>query len=254
MATWSDLENELDRWRTAQLVPTLWWRDDDAHAATPELEHLLELAEGHHVPVHLAVIPDLIQADLADRLTGCRFVHLLQHGFAHINHEPIGLGASEFGNHRDIEMQLRDLRNGWQCLVKAQLPNLLPGVAPPWNRMSDATLAELPGLGYRFISAFEGPTSNLPVDGLIRVNAHVDPIRWRHERRFRGTEATLELLTNHLEHRRKGRVDLAEPTGILTHHLETGADIWEFMDRLFDRLSRQGIAKWISLAALVEPG
>jgi hypothetical protein len=137
------------------------------------------------------------------------------------------------------------------CLVRAQLPNLLPGVAPPWNRMSDATLAELPGLGYRFISAFEGPTSNLPIDGLLRVNAHVDPIRWRHGKMFRGTETTLELITNHLALRREGSVDFAEPTGILTHHLETGADIWNFMDQLFDRLSFQGIAKWISLASLL---
>ena len=141
------------------------------------------------------------------------------------------------GDHRDMEMQLRDLREGWQCLVKAQLANLLPGVAPPWNRMSDATLAELPGLGYRFISAFDGPTSNLPIKGLIRVNAHVDPIRWRHGRKFRGTDATLELFTKHLAQRREGRVDFAEPTGFLTHHLETGADIWEFMDQLFDRLA-----------------
>lgn len=113
MATWSDLEDELDRWRAAQLVPTLWWRDDDAHAATRELEPLLELSESHRVPVHLAVIPDLTHADLAERLISCRFAYLLQHGFAHTNHEPSGLGASEFGDHRDIEMQRRDLRKGW---------------------------------------------------------------------------------------------------------------------------------------------
>jgi len=252
MATWADLENELELWRAAQITPTLWWRDDDACAATPHLEPLLEISEKHLIPVHLAVVPDKITASFGERLIGCSDVHLLQHGFTHINHEHAGFGASEFGDSRDVETQIRDLRQGWQQLVSAKLPNLLPGVVPPWNRMSDATLARLPALGYRLISAYEGYTSSIPIGGLIRVNAHVDPIRWKHERRFRGTEAMLDLFTSHLVARREGRISFAEPTGFLTHHLETGSDIWDFTDQLFDRLAHQGVAQWIRLSSLLE--
>ena len=254
MATWSDLNGELDRWRATRFFPTLWWRDDDAQTATQDLEPLLELSTKFSVPVHLAVIPDLLRDSLCARLEGCDTVSCLQHGFAHVNHEPAEAGASEFGDHRDIALQRRDLRAGWLSLVRAQLPNLLPGVVPPWNRMSDPTLLELPGLGYRFISAFEGPTASLPIAGLSRFNAHVDPMRWRHGGRFRGTEATLEFLTGHLAARRTGQADLREPTGLLTHHLLAGSDLWDFVSELLERLEHQGVARWVNLASLLKTG
>lgn len=251
MATWSDLDEELGRWRAAGRKPTLWWRDDDAHAATPSLDRLLELSDTHHVPVHLAVIPDLVRDDLSERLEDSSHVHLLQHGFAHLNHEPAGPGASEFGENRDMEQQRRDLRAGWQRLVSGRLRNLVPGFVPPWNRVSDATLTELPGLGYRIVSAFPGSTSAMAVDGLIRADAHVDPIRWKHGRQFRGTEATLELFLRHLSGRRNGRINFAQPTGFLTHHLQTDDEIWNFADHFFERLAHHGIARWICLSSLI---
>ncbi len=56
-ADWADLVAELDRWGEAGRIATLWWRDDDAVAATPELATLLRIAGG--TPVALAVIPAL---------------------------------------------------------------------------------------------------------------------------------------------------------------------------------------------------
>lgn len=254
MATWSDLQDELDRWHGAGITPTLWWRDDDARAVTAPLEQLLQIAGPHHVPVHLAVIPGRLQPDLADRLGECPDVYVMQHGFAHVNHEPPGHGASEFGQRRDMAQQCDDLRAGWRILEAMHLPNLLPGVVPPWNRMSQVTLRALPALGYRFFSAFEGPTSVCPVPGLLRFNAHVDPVRWREGQRFRGTEATLERLLRHLTDRREGRFPLAEPTGLLTHHLTAEPAIWSFVEELLDRSLHRGRADWISLATMLDGG
>ena len=39
--SWDRLEREIDAWAAAGREATLWWRDDDAVAATAELERLL---------------------------------------------------------------------------------------------------------------------------------------------------------------------------------------------------------------------
>ena len=67
MASWGDLEGELDRWTEAGLLATLWWCDDDAAALNPEIERLLGLSETYRVPLHLATIPrDLFDASRVD--------------------------------------------------------------------------------------------------------------------------------------------------------------------------------------------
>lgn len=253
MSTWSDLEEELERWRALEITPKFWWRDDDAHAATSQLEPLLALSEKYSVPVHLAVIPAKLQPDLADRLKHCKDVLTMQHGFAHINHAPKGNGASEFGDQRPSKAQAQDLTDGWQILEQAQLPNLVPAFVPPWNRMAKATLAQLHGLGYRVVSAYEGHTPDVPMPGIIRANGHIDPIRWKKGRQFRGASGMLDLITSHLVARREGKRDMAEPIGFLTHHLETGKDIWAFTDELFLRLARQKGSRWIHLPSLIAP-
>ncbi len=252
MTCWSDLEAELDLWSHAGATATMWWRDDDTQAPTAELEPLLRLSDKYGVPVHLAVIPAQIDPGLRSRLMACRDVHVLQHGFAHINHEPEGARASEIGEHRHLDAQLDDLREGWKRLMAADLLNLVPGLVPPWNRISDAALRALPGLGYRLFSS-EGPTTpDLDIPDLTRIDGHVDPIRWKHGRRFRGPDTMRELFVEHLAARRTGRAIRDEPTGLLTHHLQTGADAWAFIDELFDRLSRNSAVKWVRMADLIE--
>jgi hypothetical protein len=56
-AGWPDVVDELDRWRDAERVATLWWRDDDAVAPSARLDRLVTIAG--KVPVALAVIPAL---------------------------------------------------------------------------------------------------------------------------------------------------------------------------------------------------
>jgi hypothetical protein len=74
-ANWADLAAELDRWEKAGRVADLWWRDDDAVAATPQLDALLHLAG--EVPVALAVIPALARPELAEAVRGRPGVALL---------------------------------------------------------------------------------------------------------------------------------------------------------------------------------
>src|SRR5579863_1521918 len=82
-AGWPDLVDEFDRWGEAGRVATLWWRDDDAAAATPQLDDLLHLAGA--VPVALAVIPALARPELVTALPSTPQVSVLQHGWRHAN-------------------------------------------------------------------------------------------------------------------------------------------------------------------------
>ncbi len=250
MTGWSRLEKELDRWDAAGEVPTFWWRDDDAEAPTPALDRLVALADRYSVPLHLAVVPANVGTDLSDRLAELTDVFTMQHGFAHVNHEPGGAGASEIGDHRDILLQLGDLREGWQRLNWVRLPNLLSALAPPWNRISDKTVPHLASLGFRLLSTSHPRTSQFPADGLLQVNIHFDPIRWKGGARFRGLDPILDGLCGHLADRRRCIVDRDEPTGMLTHHLQTDEEVWGFVEDLLERLSRRQ-ARWVRLRDLM---
>lgn len=247
MATWADLDAELQLWKDAGTAPTFWWRDDDTQAPTHDLDRLIGLAERYDAPLHLAIIPVGVDPDLASRLAAAPLVYAMQHGFAHINHEPKGMRASEIGDTRDVGLQIADLRSGWQYLLTAQLPNLLPVLVPPWNRVAQKTLPHLPPLGFRMVSAFDGGASARNVSGLRQINAHVDPVRWKTGAEFRGTEKTLAQVVEHLLARRLGQAD--GPTGFLTHHLQTDAATWDFIDALLDRLRAY---EWLRLATALK--
>ena len=251
MATWHDLEKELNRWHAAGEQASLWWRDDDAGALDPQLEHLLALAARYHVPLHLAVVPLAAQPELVRRLAASGENYVLQHGYAHVNHEPIGGGASEIGVSRSVPLQLADLKAGRERLRALEFANLLPVLAPPWNRIGAATVRHLPGLGFRLLSTSLPRAAVEPVSGLLQVNIHADPIRWRGGARFRGTAKTLACIVEHLQQRRLGDADKAEPTGLSTHHLQTMEEAWGFVEELLDRLVAHPATHWARLAQLM---
>lgn len=251
MATWSDLETELALWHAGGEMPDFWWRDDDTVAHTDTLDRLLGMAETFGAPMHLAVIPDSLNPDLAPRLERAAQTYVLQHGFAHVNHEPKGLRASEVGVSRDVALQIEDLRRGWAILQVATLPNLLPVFTPPWNRIGPDTVAALPDLGFQILSAGEQRITRHPAAGLLQFNCHVDPIRWKTGAVFRGTEKTLNHVVEHLAARRTGTTDKDEVTGFLTHHLQTDAATWDFMEAFMERLTHNNRTKWRNLASFL---
>ena len=55
--SWAGVEDELARWRSDGRELSLWWRDDDAADATPELDRLLAVQQVHGMPLALAVVP-----------------------------------------------------------------------------------------------------------------------------------------------------------------------------------------------------
>ena len=251
MATWLDLDEELKAWETVGRTATLWWRDDDAAQATPALERLLGLAIRVGQPVHVAAVPAQLDADFARAMVGFREVRVLQHGYAHVNHAAKGEGAAEFGWHRELETQCQELAEGWRRLREFGMPHLLPVLVPPWNRIAAKLLGHLPRLGYKMVSTFAARSSGQATSGLLQVNTHFDPIRWKQGPHFGGTEAALEAMVQHLAARRSGAVDAKEPTGLLTHHLQSDALCWAFLEELLDRTGERRCARWIGLDSLL---
>lgn len=252
MATWAELDAELEFWHAAGERPTFWWRDDDTEAPTEALERLIDLSEKYNAPLHLAVIPENIDPGLAPRLAAAPLVWNMQHGFAHKNHEPKGERASEVGKSRDLALQEADLREGWHRMQSAGLPNLLPVMVPPWNRIGAQVIPHLSAWGYCALSGFDRRMERTDASGLQHFNGHVEPLRWRPDALFAGTEKTLEQCVVHLRERRTGLADRDEPTGLVTHHLQTPEEAWAFCDAFAGRLAQGNRAEWIALKSVMK--
>jgi hypothetical protein len=217
----------------------LWWRDDDATDATPELERLLAIRARYAVGLGLAVIPERATGALGARLADDGTTAVLQHGYAHQNHAAYGEKKIELGPHRPAMMVLGELGTGWLAMERLFGARALPVMVPPWNRIASALVPTLPEIGLGGLSTF-GPRQRVePVRGLRQVNTHVDPIDWHGGRGFVGEQAAITSLTRSLAIRRLAGDDSVvgeEPTGLLTHHLVQDEAVWAFIDRLFARL------------------
>ncbi|WP_171131681.1 MULTISPECIES: polysaccharide deacetylase family protein [unclassified Ruegeria] len=233
---WTPLRAELALWRQAGLTLPLWWRDDDAVTVTPQLEQLTELSNTLGLPVHLAVIPQTAQTDLADFLRVNPQLTPVVHGWAHTNHAPADEKKAEFRLHRPLETLSTEAEAGLNRLQDLFGESLVPMFVPPWNRITGEVIAELPKLGYRFLSTATPRKSAYPADGLAQVNTHLDPIDWRGTRSLKDPDALIEQTVGLLKDRREGHSDNDEPFGVLTHHLVHDPDIWAFTRDLIAQL------------------
>ncbi len=232
------LQAELALWRAKGRHLPLWWRDDDAVAQTAALDRLTDLAEALSLPVHLAVIPQAATEGLARFCASTAFTVPLVHGWAHQDHAPEGQKKAEFGHPRpDAVTETRRALDRMQHLFG---PHLLPMFVPPWNRIDDTVIAALPAQGYTALSTYLPRPARLAAPGLVQINTHIDPIHWRGGGGLVPPETQIAALVAHLQDRRTGRADVAEPLGILTHHLVQDAETWAFTESLIATLLKGG--------------
>ncbi len=240
MKGWNELLEELDRWAAAGRTATFWWRDDDATDATPALERLRQTAAD--IPVALAVVPATASPALANVVRGLSEWCAVQHGWRHTNHARSGEKKAEFGSDRTVPAMLADLEEGRGRMSVLFGDRFLPVLVPPWNRIDTPLVERLAGSGYRGLSTF-GDRSVARQD-LVCRDCHVDPIDWRGDRAFVGTETALANLIADLRHRRHGNAD--RPTGLLTHHLVMDEASWAFCVSLRERTALHTAVRWIS--------
>jgi len=251
--TWEDLDGELSRWRARGGVATLWWRDDDASAATPALARLAELSSRWGIPVALATVPARLDASLGRLLGHASRPAILQHGYAHRDHAASDEPSAELGDHRPVREVAAELARGRECLAESFAESFVPVLVPPWNRITASLLPQLGALGYRGLSCFAPRERSEAGAGVRQVNCHVDPVDWRRGVVFRGERRCLAALCEHLRARREGRADRDEPTGLLTHHLVHGPDLWGFLDRLFGVLASRAEVRWMDAREVFAP-
>jgi hypothetical protein len=242
--TWDDLKRELDAWAAAGKTAEFWWRDDDATAATPALERLLELRGRHDVGLMLAVIPARADTSLAGRLTSEPQVAVVQHGWAHLNHAPPGRPKAELGPGRAAAYVLGELTRGAWVLDRL-FGDWLKVLVPPHNRITGEIAGALPAAGYVGLSTDKArPFPASEGAGFIQVNTHVDIMEWSKTRAFLGEALSLTLAIQHLAGKREGRFDPAEPTGLLTHHLAHDEATWQFADRFLAQTRAHKAVTW----------
>ena len=223
---WSPLTSELSLWRHDNLHLPLWWRDDDAVANTPALDRLTRIAQDIGLPVHIAVIPDLLEPSLPPVFENTPFLIPVVHGWRHISHAPQGAKNAEFGHARpDAAVELRAGIDRLQLAFGAQL---LPMFVPPWNRIDPAYLPVLADAGYRAVSTYGPRTRPMASNWLNQINTHIDPIFWRGDRGLVPTDKLISGIVDTLRDRRTSRTDITEPLGLLTHHLVHTEAIWSF--------------------------
>lgn len=246
MSAWDELTGELDAWAEAGLTATLWWRDDDACGQTGALTRMLGLSDQHLVPLALAVIPGRIEPGLDAAIAASHHAVPVQHGYRHSNHAPAGQKAAEFGLHRPLEQILADIRDGLPRIM--ELPRALPVFVPPWNRIDAAALPGLAAAGHRGLSTFGARLAARPEPSLLQVNTHIDIIAWRRGRCYAGDANALADAIGHLRAQRQGPADEAEPTGLLTHHLDHDEACWHFLDRFFSLTCGHRAVRWLDIA------
>ncbi len=248
MDPWQTLNAELDAWAASDKVADLWWRDDDAIAAGARLDRLISITET--TGLLLAVIPSHAEDGLAKSVSDASHVKVAQHGYAHVNHagRGLGLGAWELGLHRGEQAVLDDLDCGRELLAKLLVDDFIPVIVPPWNHMDPALYSSVAARGYLGVSGFGPRQADTPSgtgrSDFVIVNAHCDLIRWKTGAVFKGERKTINQLVEHLHNRRSGAVDVNEPTGYLTHHLDLDDDGWAFSEKLVRHINDHPAARW----------
>jgi len=248
-AGWPDLVDELDRWGEAGRVAALWWRDDDATAATPQLEGLLRLAG--EVPVALAVIPALARPELASALPSRSPISVLQHGWLHRNRAGDGK-KSEYPQTRPPALVGAEIAAGRARLKALFGPRALPVLVPPWNRFARELLPVLPGNGMAGLSTMASRSGGPLPAGLVAIDVHVDLVAWHGDRGFIGEAAALGGLVGHLRASRHRVAAVASPIGILTHHMIMDGATAAFLDRLIAVTADHAAARWAAAGEVLQ--
>lgn len=237
---WAALSTELDQWSDLEQRATFWWRDDDATQPSQSLDRLLKLADG--IPLALAVIPATAKPALADKLQGASGITILQHGYIHADHATSGERKAEYGQHRPLTLMVEEIAQGATLLRDIFYEDATSILVPPWNRIADDLIPQLPEAGISALSSI-GPRSSKIV--IVQVNVHIDIIDWRGSQGFRGSPV-LESIIDHLSRRRSGGLDVTEATGVLTHHINHDDGCWNFMTDLLAMTKYHPAACWIS--------
>jgi len=137
-----------------------WWRDDDVFDSTEELKELISFSCLNKIPVNLAVIPKKLSNEA---------IKLIKQN-SHLN---------EFGHHRSLDTQLKEIRIGFDKLKTSFGNQFVPVFVPPWGHIADSVIEQISTIGIKGISMIGDRDKIYP--NLINNNVHVDIHSWKTE-------------------------------------------------------------------------
>ncbi len=238
---WSPLRDAMTRSRAAQIAVPVWWRDDDAIAPTPALDHLTTLAGSIGIPVHLAVIPQQATPALATYCAEAPLIPVV-HGWAHVDHSQPDEKKNEFMSPRPNAQA--ETARAFARMTDLFAGQLRPMFVPPWNRVHGDVVSALGAQGYTAISTFGPRAQTLAAVGVEQINTHIDPIWWKKTRDLVPAQTLIEQAAQLIEERCDGRADATEPFGFLTHHLVHTPAIWAFAHDFLTEMLSGGAIPW----------
>ena len=166
-------------------------------------------------------------------------VHLHQHGYAHVNHEPVGR-TCEFGPARPYEAQSGDITRGAAILADAFGDLVAPVFTPPWNRCTAVTADALADAGFAVLSR-DSTATPLPGARIAEVPVTVD---------WFGSRKGVRWTPYELADRLAAAVRTGGPVGIMLHHAVTDDGELAAVGALLGLLSTHSSTRAIPMTAL----
>lgn len=223
----------------------VFFRADDIGRPDPAFTQMMELFLQHEVPLCLAVVPKWLTREHWQAMA-CFFPEKKlwcwhQHGYAHINHEPMGK-KNEFGPSRSRVAQQKDLLDGQQHLAEIMGDLVCPVFTPPWNRCCNITLELLRELRFAAVSRSTGGEGIVPgfPDVFVTLDLHTGKAREVHQ-------AAERVLRECRQGVASGRL------GVMLHHLRMNEQAFSFLARFIDILKRQQGVRFVTFRELLAP-
>ncbi len=223
---------------------SLFLRDDDCGWGDDRLLLLLDIFADFDIPVDLAAIPTALNSAFAQKMSRRMAAHperlrIHQHGFAHMNHEPIGKKC-EFGPARDYLSQRSDIEKGRDRLAELLGAAPDPIFTPPWNRCTAGTARCLAELGFQVLSR-DSHAEPFEISGLFEMPIAVD---WfAHRKKVRLDRMELGRLL-------AAKLESEASVGIMLHHAVMDADEMQALAQLLSLLARHSNANCQTMQSL----
>lgn len=222
----------------------VFFRADDIGVPSHRFTRLLGLFAKYRMPLALAVVPAWLTVLRWGQIKTIADTHPLlwcwhQHGWRHVNHEPVGKKC-EFGPCRKENEIYSDLKRGGERLRKILGDRFFPVFTPPWNRCDGRTLNIIKKQGFIAVSrnpgAFPETRGGFPDIG-VQVDLHTRKGRGSTDRR---------LLFDEIAH------GLASGAcGFMIHHRRMNRTAFAFLEALLRALSDCRQVKPVGFETLV---
>jgi predicted glycosyltransferase len=212
-----------------------FFRDDDAGWGDDRLRLLLDVFGAAGVGIDVAAIPAAVTqvtAGILHERSG--FVHVHQHGYTHVNHEPVGR-KYEFGPSRPAHVQLADVLSGRRLLRERLEGEPEPFFTPPWNRCTLATADAIREAGLELLSR-ESRAERFDVDGVRELPVSVDWAR--------------PVAPDELGQALAAAVRAGSPVGVMLHHAVMDGEQRAGVAQLLDLLRDSTVARLATMAQL----